>query len=81
MQTTQDASSGRNGTWDRATRGKPALLDVAAVAALLSCSKRHVCRLSDGGCMPRPLKLGSLVRWQRTAIHQWIKNGCPRVDG
>jgi excisionase family DNA binding protein len=55
----------------------PRLLDVHAVASLLDCSPRHVYRLSDGGHMPRPLRLGSLVRWDRSALEQWIADGCP----
>lgn len=53
------------------------LLDVQAVAELCGCSTRHVYRLSDAGKMPRPLKLGSLVRWSRAAIEEWIDAGCP----
>lgn len=56
-----------------------ALLDVKAVAALLACSPRTCYRLADGGLMPRPRKLGSLVRWAKTDLEQWIAAGCPRV--
>ena len=55
------------------------LLDVGAVAALLGCSKRTVYRLSDGGRMPRPLKLGQLVRWRRVEVLAWIAGGCEPV--
>ena len=55
-----------------------ALLDVGAVADLLSCSTRHVYRLSDAGRMPRPVKLGALVRWRRDEVEEWIVQGCPR---
>ena len=54
-----------------------ALIDVGAVAKLLSCSARHVYRMADSGSMPRPVKLGALVRWSRTAIESWIADGCP----
>ena len=54
-----------------------ALMDVKAVAKLLDCSRGHVYRLSDSGKMPRPLKLGQLVRWRRVAIENWIEAGCP----
>ena len=54
-----------------------ALLDVGAVAALLSCSTRHVYRLSDAGRMPAPMKLGALSRWNRRAILDWLDAGCP----
>ena len=56
-----------------------ALLDVEQVAGLLRCSTRHIYRLADGGRMPRPLKLGALVRWNRAAILNWISDGCPSV--
>ena len=55
------------------------LLDVRAVAELLSCSSRHVYRLSDAGLMPRPLRLGSLVRWRRELLDEWIIDGCPAL--
>jgi excisionase family DNA binding protein len=56
---------------------QPDLLSVREVAERLGCSPRHVYRLSDGGLMPRPLKLGALVRWSRKSIEQWIASGCP----
>jgi len=55
------------------------LLDVRAVAALLGCSTRHAYRLADAGRMPRPVKLGQLVRWRRTALMDWLDAGCPPV--
>ena len=54
-----------------------ALLDVREVAAMLSCSVRHVYRLADAGRLPAPVKLGALVRWPRREIEQWIAAGCP----
>ncbi len=61
-----------------------ALLNVRAVADLLDCSPRHVYRMADAGKMPRPLKLGQLVRWKRRggptdSIEGWIAAGCPSV--
>ena len=54
------------------------LLDVRDVAALLDrCSVRHVHRLADAGKMPRPVKLGALVRWRRADLEAWIAAGCP----
>ena len=53
------------------------LLDVTSVAELLDCSTRHVRRLADAGKMPRPMKLGALVRWNRQVIEDWINEGCP----
>ena len=53
--------------------------DVIAVAAALNCSPRHVYRLADAGKMPAPVRLGSLVRWQRAAITAWVADGCRPV--
>ena len=55
------------------------MIDVNGVATLLSCSVRHVTRLADAGRMPVPIKLGSLRRWQRAVIDQWILDGCPAI--
>ena len=52
------------------------LLDVRAVAARLDCSVRHVYRLSDAARMPKPVRLGSLVRWRADELDQWIADGC-----
>lgn len=60
-----------------------ALLDVKAVAELCQCSTRTARRLSDSGAMPRPVKLGALVRWRAetgdpmTGIRDWLAAGCP----
>lgn len=77
-QTLTNATGGADAGRDERTHDV-ALLDVAAVAALLDCSTRHVYRLSDAGRMPRPLKLGALVRWNRVAVLDWIAAGCPEV--
>ena len=52
------------------------LLNVQRVAAMLQCSTRHVYRLAEADLMPRPYKLGSLVRWSRRAVEEWIERGC-----
>jgi prophage regulatory protein len=64
----------------RGSVAEPArLLDVRAVAGLLGVSGRHVYRLADSGRMPRPMKLGGAVRWDRDEIRRWIDEGCPAV--
>ena len=62
---------------ERATREMPIMLNVRSVATLLGCSTRHVSRLSDAGRMPRPVKLGALVRWSAAGVMAWIEAGCP----
>ena len=62
-------------------RELPAMLSVDDVAGLLACSARHIYRLADMGRMPRPVKLGALVRWSRSVILDWIAAGCPSCRG
>jgi excisionase family DNA binding protein len=57
----------------------PAMLTVHDIARMLNCSARTVYRLCDSGRMPRPVKLGALVRWPREMIEQWIAEGCPNL--
>ena len=59
---------------------KAALLDVKQVAAILNCSQRHVFRLAVAGAMPKPRKLGTLVRWNCSQLETWIADGCPASD-
>ena len=59
-----------------AATDSPILLDVKQVAAMLNCSWRHVYRMADAGKMPRPVKLGSLVRWNRIDVETWVSEGC-----
>ncbi|MBL8854883.1 MAG: helix-turn-helix domain-containing protein [Planctomycetaceae bacterium] len=71
----------KNASPDAITDGHGrAMLSVDDVAInYLGCSTRHVYRLVDSGRMPRPIKLGSLIRWPRAVIEQWIADGCPNV--
>jgi len=55
-----------------------ALLSVNDVAAMLSCSSRHLRRLLDAGAMPPAIRLGNLVRFRRDQIVAWIQSGCPK---
>ncbi|MBI2433923.1 MAG: helix-turn-helix domain-containing protein [Candidatus Hydrogenedentes bacterium] len=55
------------------------LIDVEAVARMLSCSKRHIYRLRDAGRMPQPVHLGGCRRFRRAEIEAWIEAGCPPV--
>jgi len=49
------------------------VLDVNQTAALLNCSPRTVIRLSNAKKLPRPMKLGSLTRWSRKSIEQYVE--------
>ena len=53
------------------------LLKVRQVADMANLSVRTVQRLEAAGAMPRSIRLGSAVRWQRSAIEEWLAAGCP----
>lgn len=80
MTQTRDSKSDKGAKTALQADVTPELLDVRAVAALLGgCSVRHVYRLADAGKMPRPVKLGSLIRWSRSDLQAWIDSGCPSM--
>jgi len=55
----------------------PVMVSVAEVARMLACSTRTVYRLVDAGRIPRPVRLGGMLRWVRGSFEQWIAQGCP----
>ena len=78
MTTLTSAADGRNVGPETRPAVSAELLDVKSVAALLGhCSVRHVYRMADAGLMPRPVRLGNLVRWRRAEVLDWISAGCP----
>ena len=56
------------------------VLTVNGVAALLACSPRTVYRLTDQRRIPRPIRIGGMVRWPRESFERWITDGCPAPD-
>lgn len=54
-----------------------ALLTIGDVAKVLICSPRTVYRLAERGRIPQPVRLGSLLRWPRRVIDDWVTHGCP----
>jgi excisionase family DNA binding protein len=53
------------------------MLSIQDVAELLKCSDRHIANMRNEGRMPPCIKLGTLVRWPRKTIEEWIVGGCP----
>ena len=53
------------------------LIGVDDVARLLMCSSRTVRRVAEAGRMPKPVRIGTLLRWNREQIRDWVRQGCP----
>ncbi|NOT01824.1 MAG: helix-turn-helix domain-containing protein [Phycisphaerales bacterium] len=78
MTTQVQSSDGRTVNLDPRPNIAAEMLDVRAVSTILGgCSIRHIHRMADSGKMPRPVKLGALVRWRRIDLEQWIAARCP----
>jgi len=67
------ASQGLDVSLDRQSE----LISIDVLAKRLDCSSRHIRRLADSGRIPRPIKLGALLRWVTVDIDRWIAAGCP----
>ena len=60
---------------------EPALLDAAAIAALLSCGLSYIRKMTRERSMPAPVLPGAswmMKRWRRADIDEWLKRGCPK---
>ena len=55
----------------------PLMMTADELAETLCISKRQVWRLKAKGDIPKPVRIGSSVRWRRSDILQWIAEGCP----
>ncbi|AQT68312.1 putative transcriptional regulator [Anaerohalosphaera lusitana] len=44
---------------------------------ILGLSKRQIFRLNATGRVPKPLKIGGAVRWNKGEIHAWLQKGAP----
>ena len=67
-------------TNDQNTDCKCLAIPVDAVAQLLSISPRHAWGLDSSGRLPRPIRLGRSVRWDRAELKAWLAAGAPRRD-
>jgi predicted DNA-binding transcriptional regulator AlpA len=53
------------------------LLRAAEFGALIGTSERWIWDKHNAGNLPRPVRIGRLVRWRRSDIEAWIEAGCP----
>ena len=57
---------------DANTLERTRLLSPAEVAAILGCSPRTVARQSSDGRLPKPLKIGKLVRYPANTLRRLL---------
>jgi excisionase family DNA binding protein len=56
------------------------LVDAKEAARLCSISESMLYKLNAAGRMPAPVRIGTLLRWKRRDLLEWIDAGCP-TDG
>jgi excisionase family DNA binding protein len=56
------------------------LIPAEKVAEILGISKRTLWRLLSAGKLPEPIRLGSVVRWNKDELQDWIEEGCPPLQ-
>ena len=54
------------------------LVTIKVVAKLCDVSTATIRRIHDRGQMPKAIRVGGAVRWNRCEIDQWILDGCPK---
>jgi excisionase family DNA binding protein len=47
------------------------------LAEMLDVSLRQIWRLNSAGKLPKPIRLGGSVRWNRQEVTDWFEAGCP----
>ena len=57
----------------------PELLTTAQAAWLLGIGPRTLWRYSRAGTAPAPIQCGHAVRYRRSELLAWIRQGCPRL--
>ena len=62
------------------TSKKNVLLNVEDLSSLLGISVRTIWRRESTGDVPKPVRIGGLVRWRRSDIDAWIEAGCPKTE-
>lgn len=65
------------GTTQKVSRVAPIAVSASDLAKMLGVSLRQVWRLNSAGKLPKPIKLGGSVRWNRQEIMDWFEVGCP----
>lgn len=55
-------------------------LSAQEVAEVLGVSRAHVWRLHSSGRIPKPVRLGRAVRWNRKTLEDWLEAGGPSRD-
>lgn len=78
MKNAREAAAAAESTGGTGTEeDRKLLLRAAEVGALMGTSERWIWDKHNAGRLPKPVRIGRLVRWRRSDIEAWIEAGCP----
>jgi len=55
------------------------LVDKKEAAAMLKVCDKTLWNLHTTGRMPKPIRIGSAVRWSYEELRAWVAAGCPEL--
>lgn len=55
----------------------PIVLTASQAGELVGLDGSTIRRNSEAGLFPKPIHIGSAVRWRRAEIEDWLAAGCP----
>lgn len=64
-------------TTDGVSGGSPLAISARELAEMLDVSLRQIWRLNASGKLPKPVRIGGSVRWNRQEVVDWFEAGCP----
>ncbi len=53
------------------------LLTVPQVACILQCAESVVRQRDKDGLIPKPIRIGGVLKWRKKEIYDWLDAGCP----
>lgn len=59
----------------------PELMNAKETAAFLGMSRSSLYRMDATGRIPMPRKIGRMVRWSRSELIAWSRDGCKSRNG
>jgi len=62
-------------------RVEPLLINASQFAGLLQVSSRTLWRMLSAGRLPKPIRVGGIVRWRVCEVKGWVAEGCPERSG
>ncbi len=64
-------------TTNRVSKVAPIAVSARELANMLGISLRQIWRLNSAGKLPKPIRIGGSVRWNRLEVMDWFRAGCP----